>query len=44
MEAAARVKCCCIISLTQQKGGILWLVAENPVFIHDLQSEAQLLY
>ncbi|CAD8212968.1 unnamed protein product [Paramecium pentaurelia] len=45
MDFNCRVKCACVINLsTLSKHGILSLVAENPVFINDLQQEAQLLY
>ncbi|CAD8177974.1 unnamed protein product [Paramecium octaurelia] len=45
MDFNCRVKCACVINLsTLSKHGILSLVAENPVFINDLQQEAQLLF
>jgi hypothetical protein len=38
MDLNCRVKCSCIINLsTLSRHGILSLVAENPVFINDLQ-------
>ena len=38
MDLNCRVKCACVINLsTFSKHGILSLVAENPVFINDLQ-------
>ncbi|CAD8095480.1 unnamed protein product [Paramecium sonneborni] len=45
MDLNCRVKCACVINLsTLSTHGILSLVAENPVFINDLQQEAQILY